>query len=137
MVIPIEVEAKHYYRTYIACLNPILKLKKAEMELLEVLIKTYFTIDSWIKKGQIAKDGHYKTMYTPVAKEIMRKTIGQSGISEASFNNRFSVLKKMKVLNELGELPSYLTSLDFKEARLDFRITIKELPVLNNDLKRS
>ena len=59
MVIPVNPIRNDVYKAYIMCLNPMLKLKDREVEVLDILTKTYFHLNVASKKGELPKNEIY------------------------------------------------------------------------------
>jgi DNA-binding transcriptional ArsR family regulator len=108
MVIPVNPVKSDLYKAYISCLNPLLKLKTREMEVLDIMTKTYFSLYTAVQKGQVPANEIYERMHGGAGRKIMRDAIK---MSRASFNNHLSQLKRKKVVTEQGELPKFLTEI--------------------------
>jgi hypothetical protein len=125
MIIPLKPERKDIYKAYIMCLNPVLKLKKREVEVLDIVAKTYFHLNKAAQKGEVPKKEIYSRMYGGAGRKIMRDAIG---MSSSSFNNHLLQLRKKNVINDLGELPDFLTNLkkDHNNIRIQYIISFDE-----------
>jgi len=108
MVIPVNPKKQDLYKAYIMCLNPLLKLKPREIEVLNIMTKTYFSLYAASMKGEVPFTEIYTRMHGGAGRKIMRDYIK---MSEASFNNHLSHLKKKRVINDKGELPQFITDL--------------------------
>ena len=53
MVIPVQTEPADIIRAYILCYNPILKLKPREVDVLDAMLKVYFSLKKATKAGHI------------------------------------------------------------------------------------
>ena len=109
MLIPVPTNQKDIYKAYIACLNPLLKLRAREIEVLDVLTRTYFSLNTATKQGKLPKKEIYNRMHGDAGRTIMR---GDIHMSRESFNNHITKLKKKRILGENGELPKFLTDLE-------------------------
>ena len=87
MIIPIKSDISQSLKAYLQILNPVLKLKDKEIEVLSNFLSI------WYKK-QDNRDLSRLLFSTPVRK-MVRKSIG---MSEASFNNHITMLRKKKMI---------------------------------------
>ncbi len=87
MIIPINSDINKSLRAYLQVLNPVLKLKDKEIEVLSSFLSIWH-------KNKNNKDLNRLLFSTPVRK-MVRKSIG---MSEASFNNHITMLRKKKMI---------------------------------------
>tara|TARA_R100000734_G_C3263548_1_gene61507 strand:- start:39 stop:386 length:348 start_codon:yes stop_codon:yes gene_type:complete len=87
MIIPITSDINKSLRAYLQVLNPVLKLKDKEIEVLSNFLSIWY-------KNKNNKDLNRLLFSTPVRK-MVRKSIG---MSEASFNNHITMLRKKKMI---------------------------------------
>ena len=87
MIIPIKGDISNSLKAYLQILNPILKLKDKEIEVLSNFLSIWY-------KNKSNKDIDKLLFSTPVRK-MVRKSIG---MSEASFNNHITMLRKKKMI---------------------------------------
>jgi len=95
MNVPIKVHSESVYGVYVELLNPILKLKKREKELLVEYLKLH------IRLGGAQED-----LMNSGQKKIIRERIG---MSEPSFNNHLKQLRDKQVFMN-GQLNPLITS---------------------------
>ncbi len=122
MVIPIEVEAKDYIKSYIACLNPILKLRPREIEVLAVLTKSYFQLSEFADQGHFKHSEIYERMHGDVGRKILSDSIQ---MSTASFTNHIGKLKQKKIITAESKLPDYLITVPKTGGKVVYDIKIK------------
>ena len=87
MTIPLKANISQSFKAYLQILNPILKLKDKEIEVLSNFLSIWY-------KNKNNKDINKLLLSTPVRK-MVRKSIG---MSEASFNNHITMLRKKKMI---------------------------------------
>ena len=87
MIIPIKSDISQSLKAYLQILNPVLKLKDKEIEVLSNFLSIWY-------KNQDNRDLSRLLFSTPVRK-MVRKSIG---MSEASFNNHITMLRKKKMI---------------------------------------
>ena len=87
MIIPIKSDIAQSLKAYLQILNPVLKLKDKEIEVLSSFLSI------WHKNKNNANIDKL-LLSTPVRK-MVRKSIG---MSEASFNNHITMLRKKKMI---------------------------------------
>ena len=97
MTIPIKSDMPQSMRAYLQILNPVLKLKDKEIEVLSNFLSIWY-------KNKSNKDINKLLLSTPVRK-MVRKSIG---MSEASFNNHITMLRKKKMIIDKKLNPSIL-----------------------------
>jgi hypothetical protein len=115
MVIPITTNIRDYFRYYLTILNPLLKLKQREIDILSYLLLVHFANH---KNPNIDNQ-----LLTPEIKKTIRKEIK---MSEASFNNHISALRKKNMLTETSLNPTLLKSYPTgTKSTLTFNFTIE------------
>ena len=87
MIIPLKANIAQSLKAYLQILNPVLKLKDKEIEVLSNFLSIWY-------KNKSNKDIDKLLFSTPVRK-MVRKSIG---MSEASFNNHITMLRKKKMI---------------------------------------
>ena len=97
MIIPIKGDIPKSMRAYLQILNPILKLKDKEIEVLSSFLSIW-------QSNKKKKDLDKMLFSTPVRKLVRR----QIGMSEASFNNHITMLRKKKMIIDKKLNPSIL-----------------------------
>jgi len=122
MHIPVTPKQEDLYKAYLTCLNPILKLKPREIEVIDIITKTYFSLKAASKKGQISEADIYPKIHSDVGRKIMQDSIKMSA---ASFTNHVSHLRKRKILNDKSELPKYITDLETMKPPFTIKYTIE------------
>ena len=87
MIIPIKSNISQSLKAYLQILNPVLKLKDKEIEVLSNFLSI------WHKnKNNTNLD---KLLFSTPVRKMVRKSIG---MSEASFNNHITMLRKKKMI---------------------------------------
>lgn len=92
-IIPLKTNETKFYKQLLELLNPGLKLRKKELDVLAELMYRSNQLSSVPKKHRA------KLLLDQVSRKEMRLAINQS---EASFNNNLSKLKKYKYINDEG-----------------------------------
>ena len=87
MIIPIKSDLTQSLKAYLQILNPVLKLKDKEIEVLSNFLSIWY-------KNKNNKNLDKLLFSTPVRK-MVRKAIG---MSEASFNNHITMLRKKNMI---------------------------------------
>ena len=87
MIIPIKSDLTQSLKAYLQILNPVLKLKDKEIEVLSNFLSIWY-------KNKNNKNLDKLLFSTPVRK-MVRKAIG---MSEASFNNHITMLRKKRMI---------------------------------------
>jgi hypothetical protein len=87
--IPIKCNDRNFYRYYVELLNPIIKLRKKELDVLANLLyydNKYKDLEDKIR---------YKIIFDQDTKLEIREALN---LSEASLNNNLSELRKKKII---------------------------------------
>ena len=87
MIIPINSNIPQSMKSYLQVLNPILKLKDKEIEVLSSFLSIW---QSNRNNGNIDK-----MLFSTPMRKLVRKQIG---MSEASFNNHITMLRKKQMI---------------------------------------
>tara|TARA_R110002012_G_scaffold171342_2_gene336108 strand:- start:1027 stop:1374 length:348 start_codon:yes stop_codon:yes gene_type:complete len=111
MVIPLKANISQSFKAYLQVLNPVLKLKDKEIEVLSNFLSIWY-------KNKSKKDIDKLLFSTPVRK-MVRKAIG---MSEASFNNHITMLRKKKMIIEKRINPSILNSIKDEGIEITYKI---------------
>lgn len=105
MVIPINIELKHYIKSYLLTLNPILRLKKREIELLEGMITIYLNLKKEVIAKRMTEDEVDKRMNEPIGRKIIADYVK---MSRNSYNNHYLKLKEKNIITKDDRLPKIL-----------------------------
>tara|TARA_R100000781_G_C3975439_1_gene91666 strand:- start:72 stop:419 length:348 start_codon:yes stop_codon:yes gene_type:complete len=87
MIIPIKADIPKSFTAYLQILNPVLKLKDKEIEVLSNFLSI------WYKNKN--NDNIEKLLFSTPVRKMVRQSIG---MSEASFNNHITMLRKKKMI---------------------------------------
>jgi hypothetical protein len=87
MIIPINSDIPKSMKAYLQILNPVLKLKDKEIEVLSSFLAIWFS-----NKTNPNVD---KMLFSTPVRKLVRKQID---MSEASFNNHITMLRKKKMI---------------------------------------
>ena len=87
MTIPINGNITESLKAYLQILNPVLKLKDKEIEVLSSFLSI------WYKNKN--NDNIEKLLFSTPIRKMVRNSIG---MSEASFNNHITMLRKKKII---------------------------------------
>ena len=124
MVIPIKITTKQLIQAYILCLNPLLKLKRREVELVCAMIRVYYNLKKAAKGGQIPIDDIDRRINDPMGRKIIRDLIK---MTEKSHNNHICQLKKKKILTKEGYLIDNLKELDKQDLTVQYKFIINSV----------
>ncbi len=112
MIIPIKGNITHSLKAYLQILNPVLKLKDKEMEVLSNFLSI------WYKNKD--KDNIDKLLFSTPVRKMVRKSIG---MSEASFNNHITMLRKKKMIVDKRINASILQNIQDTGIEVTYKIT--------------
>jgi len=112
MIIPIKSDLTQSLKAYLQILNPVLKLKDKEIEVLSNFLSIWY-------KNKNNKNLDKLLFSTPVRK-MVRKAIG---MSEASFNNHITMLRKKKMIIDKKLNPSILSGVQENAIEVTYKIT--------------
>ena len=87
MVIPLKANIAQSFKAYLQILNPILKLKDKEIEVLSSFLSIWY-----INRD---KENLDKLLFSTPVRKMIRRSIK---MSEASFNNHITMLRKKKMI---------------------------------------
>jgi hypothetical protein len=87
MVIPLKANIAQSFKAYLQILNPVLKLKDKEIEVLSSFLSIWY-----INRDKKNLD---KLLFSTPVRKMIRKSIK---MSEASFNNHITMLRKKKMI---------------------------------------
>ena len=112
MIIPINSDIPKSMKAYLQVLNPILKLKDKEIEVLSSFLSVW-------QSNRNNQEINKKLFSTPVRK-LVRKQIG---MSEASFNNHITMLRKKQMIVEKKINPNILSAIKKGGIRVTYKLT--------------
>ena len=122
MVIPINIEPSQIIKTYLLCLNPMMKLKRRELEALEAMLKVYISLKRKQSQHGMTNEEIDKRLDDPMGRTVIRELIG---MSQASYDNHLCQLKKKKVVTKKGELETFLKNIESEVSNATFNIDYK------------
>tara|TARA_Y100000385_G_C12913003_1_gene559149 strand:- start:93 stop:440 length:348 start_codon:yes stop_codon:yes gene_type:complete len=111
MIIPIKSNISQSLKAYLQILNPVLKLKDKEIEVLSSFLSIWY-------KNKNKQDIDKLLLSTPVRK-MVRKSIG---MSEASFNNHITMLRKKKMIVDRKINSSILENIKDQNIEVTYKI---------------
>tara|TARA_R110001583_G_scaffold149717_1_gene301812 strand:- start:440 stop:787 length:348 start_codon:yes stop_codon:yes gene_type:complete len=111
MIIPIKADIAQSFKAYLQILNPVLKLKDKEIEVLSNFLSIWY-------KNKSNKDIDKLLFSTPVRK-MVRKAIG---MSEASFNNHITMLRKKQMIIEKKLNPNIINNIKDTGIEITYKI---------------
>lgn len=111
MIIPIKSDIPKSMKAYLQILNPVLKLKDKEVEVLSSFLSIWYKNKSNVNIEQLL-------FSTPIRK-MVRKSIA---MSEASFNNHITMLRKKKMIIDKKINPSILDNISEKGIEVIYKI---------------
>ena len=112
MIIPLTGNIAQSFKAYIQVLNPVLKLKDKEIEVLSNFLSI------WYKNK--TNPNIDKLLFSTKVRKMVRKAIG---MSEASFNNHITMLRKKEMIVDKKINSSILQSI--KETGIEVTYKIK------------
>lgn len=115
MIIPIETDLRGFLRSYLTILNPILKLKDMEITVLSSFLMV------WHPNREV--EGIEEILFSTKVRKAVRESVG---ISEASFNNHITSLRKKKIIQGKVINPSILKNLDSDSTEITYRLSWKK-----------
>jgi 2'-5' RNA ligase len=115
MNIPIKSDIPKSMKAYLQILNPILKLKDKEIEVLS----------SFLSIWQSNRDNANldKMLFSTPVRKLVRKQID---MSEASFNNHITMLRKKQMIVDKKINPTILNGIDKEGIEITYKITWTE-----------
>lgn len=112
MTIPIKANITQSLKAYLQILNPVLKLKDKEIEVLSSFLSVWHN-------NKDKKDIDKLLFSTPVRKMVRRSI----GMSEASFNNHITMLRKKKMIVNKKLNPSILDNIKANGIEVTYKIS--------------
>lgn len=112
MIIPIQSTVKGFLSGYLTILNPVLKLKDKEIEVLSAFLMVWYPNRD--------KEDIEKLLFSTKVRKMIRTSVN---ISEASFNNHITSLRKKKVLQGRRINPSILSHLKGEEVEITYKLS--------------
>ena len=111
MIIPIRSNVAQSFKAYLQILNPVLKLKDKEVEVLSSFLSI------WHKNKNNADID--KILFSTPVRKMVRKSIG---MSEASFNNHITMLRKKKMIVDKKINSSILKNIEDTGIEITYKI---------------
>ena len=112
MTIPIKGDISNSLKAYLQILNPVLKLKDKEIEVLSNFLSI------WYKNKK--NPNIDKLLFSTPVRKMVRKAIG---MSEASFNNHITMLRKKKMIVGKNLNPTILNAIKKDRIEITYKIT--------------
>jgi hypothetical protein len=112
MIIPIKTDLKGFLKSYLTVVNPILKLKDKELEVVSAFLMVWYPNRD--------KEGIQSLIFSTKLRKIIRKSID---MSEASFNNHITMLRKKKMIINKKLNPSILSGVQENAIEITYKIT--------------
>jgi|32_taG_2_1085360.scaffolds.fasta_scaffold29183_1 hypothetical protein len=112
MVIPIEVKKDNFYRYYVELINPIIKLRKRELDVLARLM--YYNNEY----KDLKEDIRFKIVFDYDTKVKIAKELD---ISLDVLNNNFSELRNKEIIKDNKLTKGFQIYHNDKEHKLTFR----------------
>ena len=111
MIIPLTGNIAQSFKAYIQVLNPVLKLKDKEIEVLSSFLSI------WYKNKN--NDNIEKLLFSTPIRKMVRNSIG---MSEASFNNHITMLRKKEMIVDKKINASILQSIKDTGIEVTYKI---------------
>ena len=111
MIIPIKTDIAQSFKAYLQILNPVLKLKDKEIEVLSSFVSI------WYKNKN--NPNIEKLLFSTHIRKIIRKSIN---MSEASFNNHITMLRKKSMIIDKKINPSILNNINENGIEITYKI---------------
>jgi len=99
-------------KAYLQVLNPVLKLKDKEVEVLSSFLSIWYNNQN--------KENIEKLLFSTAVRKMVRKSIG---MSEASFNNHITMLRKKNMIVNKKINPSILNGIQEDGIEITYKIT--------------
>ena len=117
MTIPIKCKLREYFKIYLTVLNPILKLKEREIEVMASFLLLMYT------NKEISSKKLSPLLFSTKVRKKIRKSIG---MSEASFNNHITALRQKQLIQGKIINPSLLKGFPKdNEININFNILVE------------
>lgn len=107
--VPLQTTEHKFFKQVLELLNPMLRLRHKELDVLAELMYRYHQL------ANVPKEHRMRIILDASSRKAMRMSLKQT---EAAFNNNLSRLKKYKYLTEEG----FKSFLDFPYSK-DFKLT--------------
>jgi hypothetical protein len=114
--IPIKTSSRTFYRQYLELLNPLIRLRGKELDVLAALLK-YNN-----KLKDIPEEHRWKIIFEYETKTEIRTELK---LSEASMNNNLSALRKKNIIKN-NRVVKNLLIYPGKECKISFKFSINE-----------
>ena len=111
MIIPLKASISKSFKAYLQILNPVLKLKDKEVEVLSSFLSVWYA-----NKNKKNLD---KLLFSTPVRKMVRRSIG---MSEASFNNHITMLRKKKMIIDKKINPSLLKEIGDNNIEITYKI---------------
>tara|TARA_R110002012_G_scaffold298397_1_gene496770 strand:+ start:28 stop:375 length:348 start_codon:yes stop_codon:yes gene_type:complete len=111
MIIPIKSDIPQSMKAYLQILNPVLKLKDKEIEVLSSFLAIWQS-----NKNNTNLD---KILFSTPVRKLVRKKIN---MSEASFNNHITMLRKKKMIKDKKINPDILKGIKDTGIEVTYKI---------------
>ena len=112
MTIPINNTLPQSMKAYLQVLNPVLKLKDKEVEVLSSFLSIWYNNQN--------KENIEKLLFSTAVRKMVRKSIG---MSEASFNNHITMLRKKNMIVNKKINSSILNGIQEDGIEITYKIT--------------
>ena len=114
--IPIKTTSKTFYRQYLEILNPLIKLRKRELDVLASLLR----YNNQLLK--VPEEHRWKIIFEYDTKTEIRTDLN---LSEAGMNNMLSALRKKKIIKN-NRVAKWLLIYPGEECKISFKFSIDE-----------
>jgi len=111
MIIPLKASIAQSFKAYLHILNPVLKLKDKEIEVLSSFLSIWY-----INRDRENLD---KLLFSTPVRKMIRKSIN---MSEASFNNHITMLRKKKMILSKKLNPNLLNGIKDQGIEVTYKI---------------
>lgn len=115
MIIPINTDLRGFLTSYLKVLNPVLKLKDMEITVLAAFLMVWYPNKANQKITEL--------LFSTKIRRMVRESVG---ISEASFNNHITSLRKKSVIKGRSINPSILKNLDSEKVEVTYQLSWKK-----------
>ena len=112
MIIPIKGDIPKSMKAYLQILNPVLKLKDKEIEVLSNFLSIW--------QSNKSKENLDKMLFSTPVRKLVRQQIG---MSEASFNNHITMLRKKRMIVDKAINPSILKGIQDEGIEVTYKLT--------------
>ena len=111
MIIPLKANIAQSFKAYLQILNPILKLKDKEIEVLSSFLSIWYKNKS--------NENIDKLLFSTPVRKMVRRSID---MSEASFNNHITMLRKKKMIVNKRVNPNILNGITDTVIEITYKI---------------